>query len=72
MIELSSVTKSFGAHRVLKGITGSVQRLILSRPAVEAVTRTMRAEWGGELIRAWNTCGWIGKPRVLGDRIDDG
>jgi len=26
MIELSSVTKSFGAHQVLKGITGSVQR----------------------------------------------
>ncbi|MGE7469106.1 amino acid ABC transporter ATP-binding protein [Bosea sp. NPDC003192] len=26
MIELSSVTKSFGAHQVLKGITGSVER----------------------------------------------
>ncbi|RXT53876.1 glutamine ABC transporter ATP-binding protein [Bosea sp. Tri-44] len=26
MIELSAVTKSFGAHQVLKGITGSVQR----------------------------------------------
>jgi polar amino acid transport system ATP-binding protein len=26
MIELSGVTKSFGAHQVLKGITGSVQR----------------------------------------------
>ncbi|MCP4563403.1 MAG: amino acid ABC transporter ATP-binding protein [Bosea sp.] len=26
MIELSKVTKSFGAHQVLKGITGSVQR----------------------------------------------
>ncbi|CAD5288812.1 putative transporter subunit: ATP-binding component of ABC superfamily transporter [Bosea sp. 62] len=26
MIELSSVTKSFGTHQVLKGITGSVQR----------------------------------------------
>jgi polar amino acid transport system ATP-binding protein len=26
MIELSNVTKSFGAHQVLKGITGSVQR----------------------------------------------
>ena len=26
MIELSGVTKSFGSHQVLKGITGSVQR----------------------------------------------
>ncbi len=37
--------------------------------AIEAVNRTMCEEWGTELIRAWNTRGWIGKPRHLGDRI---
>ncbi|HRO10748.1 kynureninase [Amaricoccus sp.] len=37
--------------------------------AVEAVNRTMREEWGEDLIRAWNTRGWMGKPRRLGDRI---
>ena len=41
----------------------------LPKAALEAVTRTMREEWGEELIRAWNTRGWIGKPRGLGDRI---
>jgi kynureninase len=37
--------------------------------AIEAVNRTMSEEWGTELIRAWNTRGWISKPRGLGDRI---
>ncbi|HET9067808.1 MAG TPA: kynureninase [Amaricoccus sp.] len=41
----------------------------LPKAAVEAVMHTMREEWGGDLIRAWNTRGWIGKPRRLGDRI---
>ena len=41
----------------------------LPKAAVAAVTRTMQEEWGQELIRAWNTRGWIGKPRGLGDRI---
>ena len=29
----------------------------------------MREEWGKELIRAWNTCGWMAQPLALGDRI---
>ena len=33
----------------------------LPRAAVEAVARTMRADWGRELIRAWNTCGWMSR-----------
>jgi len=37
--------------------------------AIDAVNRTMREEWGQSLIRAWNTHGWIDKPRALGDRI---
>ena len=41
----------------------------LPRAAVAAVERTMTEAWGGELIRAWNTRGWVGKPRALGDRI---
>ena len=41
----------------------------LPRAAVAAVNRTMTEEWGGELIRAWNTRGWVGKPRAIGDRI---
>jgi kynureninase len=41
----------------------------LPKAALETVHRTMREEWGDELIRAWNTRGWIGKPRHLGDRI---
>ena len=41
----------------------------LPRAAASAVSRTMNEEWGSELIRAWNTRGWISKPRRLGDRI---
>ena len=41
----------------------------LPKAAVETVERTMREEWGQELIRAWNTRGWATKPRALGDRI---
>lgn len=41
----------------------------LPKAAVEAVNRTMKDEWGKELIRAWNTKGWINKPRTAGDRI---
>ena len=41
----------------------------LPKAAVQAVNRTMIEEWGSELIRAWNSRGWAGKPRELGDRI---
>lgn len=33
------------------------------------VDRAVRAEWGEMLIRGWNKAGWMGQPRVLGDRI---
>jgi kynureninase len=29
----------------------------------------MAAEWGNELIRGWNTAGWIDLPSRVGDRI---
>jgi len=38
--------------------------------AAEArVAAVMRAEWGGELIKAWNTADWITLPSRVGDRI---
>ena len=41
----------------------------LPRAARAAVTRTVTHEWGQELIRAWNTCGWMDQPGRLGDKI---
>ena len=35
----------------------------------ERVDRVIKAEWGEELIRAWNTAGWYVQPRRVGDRI---
>lgn len=38
--------------------------------AAEArVAEVVRAEWGAELIKAWNTADWITLPRRVGDRI---
>src|SRR5579859_6265642 len=38
--------------------------------AAEArVARTISEEWGKELIRGWNTAGWISWPRSIGDRV---
>ncbi len=33
------------------------------------LARTAEAEWGTELIRAWNTRGWMDQPARIGDRI---
>ena len=41
----------------------------LPRGAAERPAQVIRAEWGGELIRAWNTADWIGLPARVGDRI---
>jgi kynureninase len=38
--------------------------------AAEArVARTLSEEWGKELIRGWNTAGWMSWPRTIGDRV---
>ena len=38
--------------------------------AAEArVARTIAEEWGKELIRGWNTAGWMSWPRAIGDRV---
>lgn len=35
----------------------------------ERVAHVITAEWGDELIRAWNTAGWYVQPRRVGDRV---
>ena len=39
------------------------------RAAAARVQEVMQKEWGGELIKAWNTAGWYTQPRRVGDRI---
>lgn len=34
-----------------------------------ALARVVEREWGSDLIRAWNTAGWMDLPRMLGGRI---
>lgn len=41
----------------------------LPRSVPERLERTVREEWGEQLIRSWNTAGWAGLPRHVGDRI---
>ncbi len=37
--------------------------------ALERVRQVMADEWGNELIRGWNTAGWMAAPRRVGERI---
>jgi kynureninase len=37
--------------------------------AKERVARMMQDEWGGQLIKGWNSAGWFVQPRRVGDRI---
>lgn len=37
--------------------------------AEERVARMLREEWGGQLIKGWNSAGWYTQPRRVGDRI---
>ncbi len=41
----------------------------MPRSARERVRRELDESWGRELIRAWNTAGWIDLPSKVGDRI---
>ena len=41
----------------------------LPKGAVERATQVMQAEWGAQLIQAWNAAGWMDMPRRMGDRI---
>ena len=37
--------------------------------AMGRVAHTISEEWGNQLIRGWNTAGWMAQPRRIGDRI---
>ncbi|MBI5490891.1 MAG: kynureninase [Deltaproteobacteria bacterium] len=41
----------------------------LPRAAPARLARVLREEWGAELIRSWNTAGWIELPARVGDKI---
>lgn len=44
---------------------------VLPKGAAKRATQTIEDEWGEQLIRAWNTAGWMDLPRVVGDRIGE-
>ena len=41
----------------------------LAKAAKERLAREVADNWGGQLIRAWNTAGWIDLPARIGNRI---
>lgn len=41
----------------------------LPKAAAERALGVIRDEWGGELIRAWNSADWIALPKRVGDQI---
>jgi kynureninase len=43
----------------------------MPKSALERVRRELDESWGRQLIRAWNTAGWIDLPSKVGDRIGD-
>ncbi|WP_054002323.1 kynureninase [Shimia sp. SK013] len=42
---------------------------VLPKGAAERAHRTITEEWGGQLIKAWNTAGWMALPQVVGDTL---
>lgn len=43
----------------------------LPKSVMAQATQTITKEWGGELIKAWNTADWISLPQRVGSRIAD-
>ena len=41
----------------------------LSRASADAVDRTVREDWGEQLIGSWNSAGWVDLPRHVGRQI---
>ncbi len=41
----------------------------LPRAVRERMQQVTDAEWGGQLVAAWNTAGWVDLPQRLGDKI---
>ncbi|CUH53230.1 kynureninase [Shimia marina] len=44
---------------------------VLPKGAAARAQQTITEEWGAQLIRAWNSAGWMALPQVVGDRIAD-
>ncbi|WP_435230373.1 kynureninase [Pseudopelagicola sp. nBUS_20] len=42
---------------------------VLPKGAAERAQNVIAEEWGRELIRAWNTSGWMALPQVVGDTL---
>ena len=42
---------------------------VLPKGAAARVQEVIEREWGQQLIRAWNTAGWMDLPRRVGDRL---
>lgn len=42
---------------------------VLPRTAATRVQQVVTAEWGHDLIRSWNTAGWIDMPQRIGNKI---
>lgn len=42
---------------------------VLPKGAAARAKEVIEQEWGGELIRAWNTSGWMDLPRIVGNRL---
>ncbi|WP_282158199.1 kynureninase [Shimia thalassica] len=42
---------------------------VLPKGAAARAQEVIVAEWGGQLIKAWNTAGWMDLPRKVGNRI---
>jgi len=42
---------------------------VLPLAAASRVQQVIRDEWGRDLIRSWNTAGWIDMPQRVGDKI---
>ena len=41
----------------------------LPKAVPDALARVAAQEWAGELIKGWNTCGWMEQPARVGDRV---
>lgn len=41
----------------------------LPKAAKDRLARMLTEEWGDQLIRGWNSAGWMAQPRTIGDRV---
>ena len=41
----------------------------LPKGVAAAVQKTVSAEWGGQLIKGWNTCQWMEQPVRVGNQV---